>query len=142
MQLINCKIHLELNQIEDCILSKAGNSAKLIADAKLHVPIVTKDKVNLTKQLSSGFKRSAYQKNYQTIPPKVINKESNRYEFLSASFQCVKRLSSLAYTIAANTANNEAGVKDYKKYFLPKGKIENYSVLIDNLVKQYDEVRK
>ena len=60
MQLINCKIHLELNWIEDCILSRAGNSAKLIADAKLHVQIVTKDKVNLTKQLSSGFKRSAY----------------------------------------------------------------------------------
>ena len=40
--------------------NRAGNSAKLIADAKLHVPIVTKDKVNLTKQLSSGFKRSAY----------------------------------------------------------------------------------
>ena len=60
MQLINCKIHLELNWIEDCILSRAGNSAKLIADAKLHVQIVTKDKVNLTKQLSSGFKRSVY----------------------------------------------------------------------------------
>ena len=52
MPLINCKIHLELNWIEDCILP----SAKLkIANAKLHVPIVTlstKDNVNLTEQLS------------------------------------------------------------------------------------------
>ena len=56
MPLINCKIHLELNWIEDCILSSAGNSAKFkITDAKLHVPIVTlstKDNVNLVSQLS------------------------------------------------------------------------------------------
>ena len=77
MPLINSKIHLELNWIEDCILSSAGNSAKFkITDAKLHVPIVTlstKDNVNLTKQLSDGFKRSVYWNNYQTIPAIVIN---------------------------------------------------------------------
>ena len=64
MPLINCKIHLELNRIEDYILSSAEDSAKFkITDAKLHVPIVTsstKDNVNLTKQLSNGFKRSVY----------------------------------------------------------------------------------
>ena len=62
MPLINCKIPLELNQIEDCILSSDGDSVKFkITDAKLHVPIVplsTKDNINLTKQLSDGFKRS------------------------------------------------------------------------------------
>ena len=51
MLLINCKVHLEINWIEDCILSSAGNSAKFeITDAKLHVPIVTlstKDSANL-----------------------------------------------------------------------------------------------
>ena len=37
--LISCKAHLELNWIEDCILSIDGNSAKFkITDAKLHVP--------------------------------------------------------------------------------------------------------
>ena len=55
MPLINCKLHLELNWIEDCILSSAGYSAKLkIADAKLHVLTVTlstKDNVNLTKKI-------------------------------------------------------------------------------------------
>ena len=64
MPLINCKIHLELNWIEYCILPSAGDSAKFkIADAKLHVPIVTlstKDNVNLIKQLRDGFKRSVY----------------------------------------------------------------------------------
>ena len=42
LPLINCKVHLELDWIEDCILSSAGNSAKYeITDAKLHIPIVT-----------------------------------------------------------------------------------------------------
>ena len=138
MPLINFKIHLELNWIKDCILSSAGDSAKFkIADAKLHVPIVTlstKDNANLTKQLSDEFKRSVYWNNYQTIPAKVINQGINIYELLSASFQGVKRLFVLAYAIAANAANaanNEAGIKDNKKFFLPKGKIENYNVLID-----------
>ena len=53
MLLINCKIHLELNRIEDCIISAAGDSAKFeITDAKLHVPILTlstKNNVNLIK---------------------------------------------------------------------------------------------
>ena len=66
MLLINCKVHLELNWIKDCILFSAGDSAKFkTADAKLHVSVVTlttKDKINLKKkkQLSDGFKRSAY----------------------------------------------------------------------------------
>ena len=40
MSLINFKVHLELNWIEDCILSSGGNTPKFeIADAKLHVRI-------------------------------------------------------------------------------------------------------
>ena len=42
MSLIKYKVHLELNWIEDCILSSAGDSAKFkITDTKLYVPIVT-----------------------------------------------------------------------------------------------------
>ena len=93
MSLISCKIHLELNWIEDCILSSDGDSAKFkITNAKLHDPIVTlptKDNVNLTKQLDNGFKRSVYWKSYQTIPANVINKGTSTYELLSASFQII-----------------------------------------------------
>ena len=156
MPLINCKVHLELNWIEDCILSSAGNSAKFeITDAKLHVPIVTlstKDSVNLTKQLTEGFKRSVYWNSYQTKPAMVIEKGKNLYELLNASFQGVRRLFVLAYVVAAGAANDEAGIKDNRKYFLPRGEINNYNVLIDgrnfydqpinDLIKQYDEVRK
>ena len=49
-------------------------------------------------------------------------------------------------------SDDTAGIKSNKKYFLPRGKIENYNVLIDgrnfydqpinDLIKQYDKVRK
>ena len=143
-------------QIEDYILSSAGDFAKIkIMNAKLHVHIVTlstKDNVNLTKQLSDGFKKFVYWNSYQTISAKVLNQGANIYELLSASFQGVKRLFVLAYFIAANDANNEAGIKDNRMYFLPIGEINNYNVLIDgknfydqpinDLIKQYDKVRK
>ena len=155
MPLINCKVYLELNWIEDCILSSAGDSAKFaITDAKLHVPIVTlstKDSANLTKQLNEGFKRSVYWNSYETKPAKVIEQGKNIYELLNASFQGVKRLFVLAYFIA-DGGNDEAGIKSNKKYFLPRGEIKNYNVLIDgrnfydqpinDLIKQYDEIRK
>ena len=76
IRLINCKAYLELNWIEDCILSIAWNSAKFeITDAKLHIPIVTlstKDNANLAKQLNEGFKRSVYCNSYETKLAKVI----------------------------------------------------------------------
>ena len=160
MPLINCKVYLELNGIEDCILSSAGNSAKVaITDAKLHVLLVTlstKDSANLTKQLNEWFKRSAYWNSYETKLAKVTEKRKNLYELLNASFQAVKRLFVLAYAIAApvgdNPADDTAGIKNNKKYFLPRGEIKNYNVLIDrrhfydqpinDLIKQYDKVRK
>ena len=155
MPLINCKVYLELNWIEDCILSSAGDSAKFaITDAKLHVPIVTlstKDSANLTKQLNEGFKRSVYWNSYETKPAKVIEKGKNIYELLNALFQGLKRLSVLAYFIAEN-GNDEAGIKSNKKYFLRRGEIKNYNVLmvginfydqsINDIIKQHDEFRK
>ena len=78
MTLMNYKLNHQLNGIEDCILSSAGDFGKLkITDAKLPAPIVTlstKNNVNLTKQLSYGFKRSDYWNSCQTIPAKVIDK--------------------------------------------------------------------
>ena len=158
MPLINCKVYLELNWIEDCILSSAGDSAKFaITDAKLHVPIVTlstKDSANLAKQLNEGFKRSVYWNSYETKPAKVIEQGKNIYELLNASSQGVKRLFVLSYFIAAPTAVggntvDTAGIKNNKKYFLTRGKIKNYNVLIDgkkiydqpinDIIKQYQQ---
>ena len=69
---------------------------------------------------------------------------------LDSSCQGVKRLFVLAYN---NTAgNNQVSVDSYKKYFLPRVKIDNYNIEIDGRnfydqpindpIKQYDEVRK
>ena len=97
MSLINCKVDLELNWIEDCILSSAGGSAILS----------TKDSANLAKQFSEGFKRYVYWNSYETNPAKVIAQGKNLYELLNVSFQGVKRLFVLAYAIDANR-NDEA----------------------------------
>ena len=98
----------------------------------------------MTKQLSDGFKK--------IIPAKVINKGTNICKLHSTSFQGVRRLFVLAYVIAENVANDEAGIKNNRNYFLLRGKIENSDVLIDgrnfydqpiiDSVKQYEEVRK
>ena len=156
MPLINCNVYLELNWIENCILSSAGDTAKfVITDTKLHVPIVTlstKYSTNLAKQLNEGFKRSAYWNSCETKPAKVIEQGKNLYELLNASFHGVKRLFVPAYVIAASDdADQEVGIKDNKKYFLPRGEIKNYNALIDgrnfydqpinDIIKQYDEIR-
>ena len=74
LPLINCKIHLELNWNNNCVMYGAdsytdGDNANdretkfQITSTKLYVPVVTlstKDNINLTKQLNEGFKRSVY----------------------------------------------------------------------------------
>ena len=80
MPLINCKFYLELNWIENCILSSAEDSMKFeITDAKLDVPIVTftKGNASLTKQLNEGFQRSIYWKRFETKPATLIEKWKN-----------------------------------------------------------------
>ena len=82
-------------------MSNDGNYPKFeITDAKLHVSIVTlytKDRVNLTKQLSEGFKRSVYWNSYQTKPAKVIEKGKNLYELLKVA--CVVDMKLFLYEL-------------------------------------------
>ena len=84
MLLINCKVHIELNWIENCIFPSAGDSKKFkIIDAKLHVPIVTlstKDNVNLRNLRNGGLKGSIYWNEYQTITAKIVNNGTSIYE--------------------------------------------------------------
>ena len=71
-------------------------------------------------------------------------------ELLDSSCQRVNRVFVLAYD---NTeGNDQVSVNSYKKYFLPRVKIDNYNIEIDgrhfydqpinDSIKQYDEVRK
>ena len=107
-------------------MSSAENTEKFaITDTKLHVPIVTlsvKDSTNLAKKLNDGFERSVSWNSYETKSAKVIQQGKNLHELLIVSFQGVKRLFVLAYVIAAgDNAGQEAGIKNNKKYFLPRG---------------------
>ena len=108
-----------------------------ITDAKLYVPVVTlstEDNAKLTKQLSERFKRYVYWNKYKVIVNKVVAitaaiAEQHIRELLDSSYQGVKRLYVLAYD---NTAgNNQVSIDSFKKYFLPRVKIENYNIEID-----------
>ena len=159
--LINCKVELSLNRIENCILTTSANANKAIfkiTDAKLYVPIVTsstEDNAILTKQLNDGFKRPVYWNKYKAVDNKIVeiadnNEEKYIRELLDSSYQGVKRLFVLAYD---NTdGNNKVSIDSSRKNFLPRVKIENYNIEINernfynepinDLIKPYDEVRK
>ena len=166
MPLINCKVELSLKWIENCILTvnpnannNINNATFKLTDAKLYVPIVTlktEDNVKLSKLLSGGFKRPIYWNKYKVIPDKVINiavngREYHLRELLDSSWQGVKRLFVLAYNNSIDD-DGQVSVNSFKKYFLPRVKIENYNIQIDgrnlydqpinDLIKEYDEIRK
>ena len=159
MPLINCKVEMSLKWIENCILTTANSATFKVTDAKLYIPIVTsssEDNTKLSKLLSEGFKRPTYWNEYKVIPNKIVgiaanNGEKYIRELLDSSWQGVKRLFVLAFNNTANH-NGQVSIDSYKKYFLPRVKIENYNIEIDgrnfydqpinDLIKQYDEVRK
>ena len=69
---------------------------------------------------------------------------------IDSSWQGVKRLFVLAYD--NKEGDNKVSADSYKKYFLPRVKIENYNIEIDgrdfydqpinDSIKQYDKIRK
>ena len=159
MPLINCKVELSLKWYERCLLTAATTATFKITDAKLYVPIVTlssEDNVKLSKLLSQGFKRPIYWNEYKVIPNKIVNIANNGGEYhlrelLDSSYQGVKRLFVLAYNNSVGD-DGEVSINSFKKYFLPRVKIENYNIEIDgrnfydqsinDSIKQYDEIRK
>ena len=129
-----------------------------IRGTKLYVPVVTLSaeyNAKLSKLLSDGFNRTVYQNEYNVIGNKIVeitanNEEKYIRELLDSGCQGVKRLFVLAYN--KREGDNKVSVDTYKKYFLPRVKIENYYIKIDvrnfsdqainNSIKQYNEIRK
>ena len=161
MLLINCKIHLELNWSKNCIMFNViGVTEFKITNTKLYVPIFTlssKDNVKLVKILEEGFKRPVYWNEYQTkIESKNLDNSNFKRFAVDASFQGVRRLFVLAFNNTTDNDNNP--INDtvfrniHRKCFPPRENITNYNVLIDwrnfydqpinDLIKQYDEIRK
>ena len=166
MPLINCKIHLESNWNDDCVMYGADTYAGVdnandrettfqIRSTKLYIPVVTlstKDNENLTKQLDERFKRSIYWNQYKSKIETKTADGNNATRFpLDASFLGVNRLFALSFD---NTENGNKKVErdSHRKYFLPRVDITNYNVLIDgrnfydqpinDQIKKYDEIRK
>ena len=166
---MHCWVELSLKWIKNCVPTTAEIGANAyatgadsttlkITNAKLYVPVVTllaEDNVKLVKQLNKGFKRPVYWNKYKVTDNKVVeiaaaNAEKHIRELLDSSYEGVKRLFVLAYDNAAG--NKHIFVDSFKKYFLPRVKIENYNIqingrnfydqLINDLIKQYNEVRK
>ena len=152
MPLINCKVEFSLKWYNNCILSSSGTVAIFkITDTKLYVPVVTlktEDNKKLSKLLSEGFKRPIYWNEYKVIPNKNYNANEYIRERLDASIQGVNRLFVFPYMRGDNLTTENS----YDKYFLPRLKIENYNIEIDgrnfydqpinDLIKQYNEIRK
>ena len=76
----------------------------------------------------------------------------NIYELLNHYFIALEDIFVLADVIPTGATNDEVDIKNNKRCFLPRGEIKNYNVLIDGrnfydqsineLIKQYDKVRK
>ena len=161
MPIINCKVEWKLSWSKHCVLSVVGtynvngdngdnNIIFTIKDTKLYVSVVTsstRDNQKLSKLLSKGFERSVCWNEHKT---KTENKNNtNEYRsFLKSNFVGVNRLFVLVYT---NEANNTKGF-NARKYYLPKGIIQTYNVIIngksfydqptDSDIKRYEEIRK
>ena len=137
----------------NCVPSNlVGNSIFTITDAKLYVPIVTlsaEDNAKLSKLLTERFKRRVYWNKYKITPSKTYDEDDQR-ELSDSSYQGVKRLFVLAYRDKGG--DNRVTADSHRRYFLPRVKIENYSIEtegrnfydqpINDSIKQYDEVRK
>ena len=118
MPLINCKVTLDLNWCENCVIV-ATNTAQAttfsVTDTKLYVPSVilsTQDSAKLLEQLRSIFKRTISCNKYQT---KVSTKKLNQYLafLIDPSFQGVNRLFVLPF-------EDKAQRTSYRQYYLPK----------------------
>ena len=143
MPLINCKILLEINWNNDCVMYCAdiyaggdnANNRKTtfrITSTKLYVTIVilsTKEKIEAKEANANNLKR---------FPP-------------DASFQGVNRLFVLDFD-NINNGDNKVERNSHRKHFLPRVDITKYNVLIDgrnfydqpinDQIKKYDEIRK
>ena len=130
-----------------------GASTFIITDAKLYVSVVTlsiDDNAKLSKLLSEGFKRPVYWSKDKIIPNKTYGKNIHIRLLLDASYQGVKRLFVPPYS--DRDSANRVTADSHRRYFLPRVKIKNYNIRIDgrnfydqpinDVIKQYDEVRK
>ena len=97
-------------------------------DTKLYVPVVTlsgRENQKLSKILSKRFERSVYWNEYKTKSDNKNTKNEFPY-FLESNFLGVNRLFVLVYINHGDNAKRFTA----RKYYLPKGIIKNYNMII------------
>ena len=157
MPLINCKIHLELEWLKNCVLSNvAGASKFIIKDTKLYVPVVTlskEDNKDFIEQQNKGFQRSIYWNEY-LIKETNQNVHANVYKTFNVdpSFQGVNRLFVMAFRYNNANRDNYANRDNHQRYYLPRVDIKDYNAIIDGRnfydnninsdVEKYTELKK
>ena len=139
MQLINCKIKLNLIRKKECVLSTLdddaanpkNNAVFIINDTKLYVPVITlskKDNKDFIEQQTKGFQQSIYWNEYKT---KELTEDTDanaaKYINLDPSFQGVNRLFVMTYNRIADQPSRNGR----KKYYLPRIDLNKYNVIID-----------
>ena len=147
MPLINCEISLTLTWSENCVLTDTKtqtaaaaqghnptweridaptNATFKITDTKLYVPVVTlstKDDNNFLEQLKSVFKRIIKWNKYRSELTNQTKTNHLNY-FIDPSFTKVNRL-------FVSSFENEEDRTSFSKYYVPKVKIKDFNVLID-----------
>ena len=96
-----------------------------LKDKKLYVSVVTlsaRDNQKSSKLLSKGFEWSVSWNEYET---RSENENTTNEYFLESNFVRVNRLFVLVYS------NVDDNSKKAKGYYLPKGIINNYNVIIN-----------
>ena len=109
-----------------------------------------KTKQNYQELLSEGFTKPVYWNKNKVIPNKIYNADDYIRQLFDSSCQGVKRLFVLAYRDGGGA--NIVTADSHRRYFLPRVKMENYNIEIyrrnfhnqpiNNVIKQYDTVRK
>ena len=139
LEMINCKIKLNLTWKKECVLSTidddAGNPENnavfIINDTKMYVPIVTlskEDNKDFIEQQNKGFQRSICWNEYKTKEI-IENTDANVFKYinLDPSFQGVNRLFVMAY----GRANDQPTRNGRQKYHLPRIDLKKYNAIID-----------
>ena len=109
--------------------------------------IINKDNQKLSKLLSKGFERIVYWNEYKTKSENKNTTNEYRY-FPKSNFVRVNRLLVLIYSKQDNNTKRYNALR----YYLAKGIIKNYNVIIngknifnqriDSVIKRYEEIRK
>ena len=134
LPLINTKLYMELNWTKYSVLCNQNqNSIFQITKDELYIPVVTLNTENnnkLSELLSKGFERTVVWNECKSkIETVNVAANDNNFKRTTLSFQGVSKLSAAYET---NDIKRNANTEESRRrYYLPRGEIKDYNILID-----------